>query len=68
MPQPDHIVRIPLPDQEGLDEDIGKYFAICQEKLGLVPYVLRAYTGNQAKLRNFTARHFSFNAKDGGRC
>jgi uncharacterized peroxidase-related enzyme len=55
MPQPDHIVRIPLPDQDGLDEDIAKYFAVCDEKLGLVPYVLRAYTGNQAKLRNFMA-------------
>ena len=53
MPQPDHIVRVDLPDQEGLDEDIAKYFAVCQEKLGLVPYVLRAYTGNQVKLRNF---------------
>lgn len=53
MPQPDHIVRIELPDQDSLDEDIGRYFAKCQEKLTLVPYVLRAYTGNQAKLRNF---------------
>ncbi len=53
MPQPDHIVRIPLPDQDSLDADIEKYFGICEEKLGLVPYVLRAYTGNQAKLRNF---------------
>jgi len=55
MPQPDHIVRIDLPDQGGLDEDIVSYFSKCQEKLGLVPYVLRAYTGNQAKLRNFIA-------------
>lgn len=55
MPQPDHIVRIPLPDQDGLDEDIAKYFGVCQEKLGLVPYVLRAYTGNQEKLRSFMA-------------
>jgi hypothetical protein len=46
MPQPNHIVRVPLPDQDGLDEDIAKYFAVCQEKLGLVPYVLRGYTGN----------------------
>jgi len=53
MPQPDHIVRIELPDQDGLDEDIVRYFDVCQEKLGLVPYVLRAYTGNQEKLRNF---------------
>ncbi len=53
MPQPDHIVRIPLPDQDTLDADMEKYFGLCEEKLGLVPYVLRAYTGNQAKLRNF---------------
>ncbi len=53
MPQPDHIVRIPLPDQDSLDADIEKFFGICEEKLGLTPFVLRAYTGNQAKLRNF---------------
>jgi hypothetical protein len=55
MPQPDHIVRMPLPDPDALDEDIRKYLAKCQEKLGLVPYVLRAYTGNQAKFRTFAA-------------
>ncbi|MDA0241752.1 MAG: peroxidase-related enzyme [Proteobacteria bacterium] len=55
MPQPDHIVRIPLPDDAALDEDTKKYFAICEEKLGLVPNVLRAYTGNIEKFRNFTA-------------
>lgn len=53
MPQPEHIVRVDLPDRDTLDEDIEKYFAKCEEKLGLVPYVLRAYTANQAKLRNF---------------
>ncbi len=55
MPQPDHIVRVPLPDPETLDGDTKKYFAICEEKLGLVPNVLRAYTGNIEKFRNFTA-------------
>ena len=55
MPQPGHIVRVPLPDPETLDEDTKKYFAICEEKLGLVPNVLRAYTGNIEKFRNFTA-------------
>ncbi|MBF0168909.1 MAG: peroxidase-related enzyme [Alphaproteobacteria bacterium] len=53
MPQPDHIVRIPLPSQDSLDEDLKKYFAKCQEKLGLVPYVLQAYTARPSKLRNF---------------
>lgn len=55
MPQPNHIVRIPLPEDRSLDEDTQKYFAICEEKLGLVPNVLRAYTGNIEKFRNFTA-------------
>jgi uncharacterized peroxidase-related enzyme len=55
MPQPDHIVKVALPDQDRLDEDIHKYFRKCTEKLGLVPNVLRAYTGNPAKFRTFTA-------------
>ena len=55
MPQPDHIIKIPLPDQDALDEDILKYFEKCQEKLGLIPSVLRAYTINPEKFRNFSA-------------
>lgn len=55
MPQPDHIIKTDLPDQNALDEDIKKYFAICQEKLGLVPNVLRAYTVSPEKFRTFTA-------------
>lgn len=55
MPQPDHVVKIPLPDDDGLEPDIAKYFAKCEEKLGLVPNVLRAYTGNAAKFRTFAA-------------
>ena len=55
MPQPEHIVRVELPDPQRLDADILKYFAKCEEKLGLVPNVLRAYTANAAKFRTFTA-------------
>ena len=55
MPQPGHVVKVSLPDQDALDEDINKYFGKCVEKLGLVPNVLRAYTGNPAKFRTFTA-------------
>jgi len=55
MPQPDHIIKINLPDQDSLDEDIQKYFDKCQEKLGLVPNVLRAYTVNPEKFRTFSA-------------
>ena len=55
MPQPDHIVKIPLPDQDTLAEDILKYFGKCEEKLGFIPNVLRAYSVNPEKFRNFCA-------------
>ena len=55
MPQPKHIVRLPpLPDPATLEDDIRKYFAKCVEKLGLIPYVLRAYTANADKFRAFS--------------
>lgn len=55
MPQPDHVIKIELPPEEGLEPDILKYFGKCRDKLGLVPNVLRAYTGNPAKFRTFSA-------------
>ena len=55
MPQPDHIVKISLPDQDTLSEDILEYFNKCEEKLGLIPNVLRAYSVNPGKFRNFCA-------------
>jgi uncharacterized peroxidase-related enzyme len=56
MPQPDHIIKLPaVPDPGDLPDDIKKYFAICEEKLGMVPNVLRAYSGNAEKFRTFSA-------------
>lgn len=54
MPQPDHIIRMPVPEIEGLDDDIRTYFDKCNEKLGMVPYVLRAFTVNPDKFRTFS--------------
>lgn len=53
MPQPKHVVRIDLPENPDLPEDMAAYFAKCEEKLGMVPNVLKAYTGNPAKLSVF---------------
>jgi len=53
MPQPDHISIFDLPDTATLDEDMQAYFQVCEEKLGLVPNVLRTYAFNQDKLRAF---------------
>jgi uncharacterized peroxidase-related enzyme len=54
MPQPDHVVKIDLPDPEKLDDDIKGYFDKCLEKLGMIPNVLRAFSFNQDKFRTFT--------------
>jgi uncharacterized peroxidase-related enzyme len=40
-----------------LDDDIAAYFAKCEEKLGLVPNVLKAYAFDQDKLRAFMAMY-----------
>lgn len=37
-----------------LSDETKAYFDICQEKLGLVPNVLKAYSFNDTKLRAFT--------------
>ena len=55
MPQPDHIVKIPLPSQDTLADDILTYYGKCEHKLGLVPNVLRAYSVNEEKFRTFSA-------------
>ena len=57
MPQPDHVMAFPVPDDSTLDDDTRKYFAKCEEKLGMVPNVLRAYTFHPAKFRTFTAMY-----------
>lgn len=54
--QPDAITAldIPLPAIKDLDDDMRRYLEICQEKLGMVPNVLAAYTFDQDKMRNFS--------------
>ncbi|MEM8801707.1 MAG: peroxidase-related enzyme [Pseudomonadota bacterium] len=54
MPQPEHISIFDLPDPDQLDDDMKAYFNICEEKLGMVPNVLRTYSRNQDKLRAFS--------------
>lgn len=55
MPQPDHVSIFDLPQPDDLDPDMKAYFQVCQEKLGLVPNVLRTFSVNQEKLRAFAA-------------
>lgn len=56
MTQPDYVHALALKEPVGddLDEDLRKYYGICEEKIGFVPNVLRAYSWNQKKLRWFS--------------
>ncbi len=46
-----------LPAVSPLPEGTAKFFAICEEKLGLMPNVLRAYAHNIDKLNAFSAMY-----------
>ena len=46
-----------LPQFDPLPEATQKYFAVCQEKLGMIPNVLRAYAFDIDKLNAFTAMY-----------
>ena len=51
----DRITALDLPMVDPLPEDTAKYFAICEDKLGMVPNVLKAHAFDIAKLNAFTA-------------
>jgi uncharacterized peroxidase-related enzyme len=55
-----------LPPVDPLPEATQKYFAICEEKLGMVPNVLRAYTFDIDKLNAFTAMYNDLMLGDSG--
>lgn len=56
MSQPNHVTALDLkyPSREELPADVKKYFDICDEKLGMVPNVLTAYSQNLAQLDVFS--------------
>lgn len=52
---PDQPTALDLPPADPLPERTAKYFALCEEKLGMVPNVLRAHAFAPEKLDAFTA-------------
>ena len=52
-----HVSRLPVPKPATLDEDLQKYMAVCLERLGLVPNVIRAFALRPEKLRTFIAKY-----------
>ena len=59
MSQPNYITALKLKEseREDLSPEIQKYFEICDEKIGFVPNVLRAYSFNEEKLKPFMAMY-----------
>jgi uncharacterized peroxidase-related enzyme len=62
----DRPTALELPQLDPLPEATAKYFRICEEKLGLVPNVLRAYAFDEAKLNAFTAIYNDLMLGDSG--
>ena len=48
------VTALDIPREAPMSAETEKYFRICEEKLGLVPNVLRAYAFDDVKLRAFT--------------
>ena len=48
------VTALDIPRESPMSQATTKYFRICEEKLGLVPNVLRAYAFDDTKLRAFT--------------
>lgn len=46
-------LKLPIPTRRQLAADMRKYFAICDEKIGFLPNVLKSYSFDQTKLRAF---------------
>ena len=60
------VTDLNLPMVDPLPADIQKYFDICDEKLGLVPNVLKAYAFDMEKLRAFSAMYNELMMGDSG--
>jgi len=54
MNHKNNAIALDIPERAELPDDVGKYFDICQEKLGMIPNVLTAYSQNLKQLDGFS--------------
>lgn len=64
--QTDRPTALDLPMVDPLPDATAKYFSVCQDKLGMIPNVLRAYAFDIAKLNAFTAMYNDLMLGDSG--
>ncbi|MDR9393664.1 peroxidase-related enzyme [Roseovarius sp. SYSU LYC5161] len=62
----DQPTALDLPMLDPLPQETRKYFDICNEKLGMVPNVLKAYAFDVEKLNAFTAMYNDLMLADSG--
>jgi len=51
------VTALNLTEMDPMPDNIRKYFKLCEDKLGLVPNVLKAYAFNETKLNAFTGMY-----------
>lgn len=51
------VTALNLPEIDPMPNNVRKYFKLCEDKLGLVPNVLKAYAFNETKLNAFTGMY-----------
>ena len=66
MTDSDSPTALDLPMVDPLPAETRKYFDVCQDKLGMVPNVLRAYASDMDKLNAFTAMYNDLMLADSG--
>ena len=59
-------LKLRIPKRGELDADMRKYFAVCDEKIGFLPNVLKAYSFDQEKLRAFINMYNDLMFSDSG--
>ena len=57
LEQLQYLSKLPFPEPEALPEDIQKYMRVCEEKLGFIPNVIKAFSLRPEKLRTFIAKY-----------
>lgn len=66
MSEADSPTALDLKMVDPLPDDIQKYFDVCQDKLGMVPNVLKAYAFDIDKLNAFTGMYNDLMLADSG--
>lgn len=61
-----NVMALDLPMVDPLPEETQKYFDICEEKLGMIPNVLKGHAFDIAKLNTFTAMYNDLMLADSG--